>query len=354
MKKLETFRKKIDSYDQQILKLLSLRGKAAQEIGHIKKQSGSSILAPAREKAVYERLSRLNAGPFKNEAILSVFREIISATRALEQPLNVSYLGPEATFTQMAAVQQFGSSAHFVPESGIQNIFSSVEKGHSDFGVVPVENTTEGVVSHTLDLFVDSPLKICSEIILRVRQHLLSKENSLAKIKVVYSHPQALAQCRYWLSAHLPTASLCPVDSTSLAAKKAAGEKGSAAIASELASSCYRLPILEKEVQDQTQNYTRFLVIGYNQPDITGKDKTSILFVTHDEPGILYKTLAPLAKEKINLTKIESRPLKKRIWEYMFFVDLDGHINNPKVSRVLNGLKKQCSFFKILGSYPKA
>ena len=353
MKELNHLRTEIDSIDNQILKLLSERGKAAKAIGKIKKENGASIHSPAREQSIYDRLSRQNHGPYKDETVLSIFREIISATRALEAPLRVSYLGPEATFTHISAVNHFGSSATLIPESGIQNVFAEVEKGHSDFGVVPIENSTEGVVSHTLDLFLDSPLKICAEEILRVGHHLLSREDNLKKIKKIYSHPQAIAQCRNWLFTHLPNVAIRELESTSLAAKKASQEKGAGAIASELAASHYGIKILQKEIQDQAQNYTRFMIIGNHQPEPTGNDKTSVLFIAKDQVGILYRILEPLARAKVNLSKIESRPLKKRAWEYMFFVDLDGHMHNPRISKVLEKLKDKCSFFKILGSYPK-
>ncbi len=354
MNEINRLRNEVDELDRQILRLISERGLKAQAIGKIKKANGISIHSPGREQSIYDRLVKLNKGPFSNDSILSVFREIISTTRALEAPIKVSYLGPEATFTHIAAARHFGTQAMMIPGGGIQSVFSDVEKKHADFGVVPIENSTEGVVSHTLDLFVDSPLKICSEVVLRIAHHLLSREGDVKKIKTVYSHPHALAQCRNWLAAHLPQVKLKEVESTSQAARKAASEKGTAAIASELAASHYGLPILEKEIQDHVQNYTRFLVIGYEGPDKTGRDKTSILLIAKDEPGILFHILEPLAKAKINLTKIESRPVKKRAWEYMFFADLDGHADDQPVAAVLDQVKNQCAFFKILGSYPKA
>lgn len=354
MKEIVKHRKRIDEIDKEILKLISERGKEAKTIGRIKKKKGAAIHVPSREQLIYDRLTKLNKGPYKAEAIYSIFREIISATRALEAPTRISYLGPEATFTHMAAVRQFGSSAKQIPETGIESIFAEVENGHSDYGVVPIENSTEGVVSHTLDMFVDSNLNVCAEIVLKIYHHLLSRETSLGKIKKVYSHPHALAQCRQWLMAHLPNVTLKEVESTAQAARKAASEPKSAAIASELASNQYGITILKKQIQDQIQNYTRFLVIGNESPHKTGNDKTSILFISKDEVGVLHKILDPLAKARINLSKIESRPLKKRVWEYMFFVDLDGHISDKKISRALERVKKKCSLFKILGSYPKS
>ena len=354
MKQLNQLRKQIDKIDEQILKVLSQRGKLAQEIGKIKKDGGGAVHVPSREKMVFDRVTSLNKGPFKNEALLSIFREIISATRSLEAPLKISYLGPEATFTHMAAVSHFGSSAEMVPSSGIQAIFDDVEKGHSDYGVVPIENTTEGVVSHTLDLFADFSLQVCAEVVIRVSHHLLSAEPDLKKIKKVYSHPHALAQCRQWLARNIPHAVLKETESTAQAAEKAAREKNTGAIASVIASSVYGLPILKKEIQDQPHNFTRFLVIGHHAAGPTGRDKTSLLFTIRDEVGGLHKVLEPLALAGVNLTKIESRPLKKKAWEYMFFVDLDGHAGDERIATALEEVKKKCVVFKIIGSYPKS
>lgn len=354
MSNLDRLRKKIDETDQKLLELLSERGRAAQEIGKIKKSNGEVVHVPSREQEIYSRLSKLNRGPYSHESIRTIFREIISATRALEAPIKVSYLGPAATFTHMAAVHYFGSSAEFVKESGIQNVFAEVEKGHANYGVVPIENSTEGVISHTLDLFVDSELKICAEIVLRVRHHFLSFSEELSAVQKVYSHPHALAQCRNWILSHLPNVKLEEVESTAAAAERLSSEPLAAAIASEFAASRYGIPILEREIQDYNQNFTRFLVIGNDKPKKTGNDKTSVLFAAKDEVGVLHKILAPLAKAKINLTKIESRPVKKRAWEYVFFMDLDGHLEDKKITKALDSVKKRCSFFKILGSYPKS
>lgn len=298
-------------------------------------------------------MAKANRGPYSTPSILSIFREIISASRALEAPMKVSYLGPSATFTHLAAVSHFGSSADMIPSLGIQQIFDAVEKRHSDYGVVPIENSTEGVVSHTLDLFAESPLKVCAEVVLRVTHHLLSVEGSLKNIKVVYSHPHALAQCRRFLATRLTGVKLKEIESTAEAAKLASGKPGTAAIASEIASSCYKLPILQKEIQDESQNFTRFLVIGNHISGRTGNDKTSILFTINDEVGGLYKILAPFSKVGVNLTKIESRPLKKKVWAYMFFVDLDGHQQEGRVARAIREVQKKCLLFKVLGSYPK-
>lgn len=347
-------RGQIDSLDNQILDLISERGKLAKKIGRRKKKNGDTVHVPSREKKIYERLIKLNRGPYKSEAVVAIFREIISATRALEAPLKVAYLGPEATFTHLAAQNHFGSSAETVPVFSIPLIFEEVERGHADYGVVPIENSTEGVVSHTLDRFAETSLKVCGEVILRVAHHLLSHETGFSRIKKVYSHPHALAQCRKWLGIHLPHAVLKETESTAEAARKAASESGAAAISSKIASAVYRLPILEKEIQDLTQNYTRFLVIGTHAAGKTGEDKTSLLFIIHDEAGGLFKILEPLARAHINLTKIQSRPLKRKVWEYMFFVDMDGHVEDSRVARALEAVKRKCVLFQILGSYPKS
>jgi chorismate mutase/prephenate dehydratase len=254
----------------------------------------------------------------------------------------------------VGAAAGFGTSAEFVPQTNIAAVFSEVEKGHSEFGVVPVENSTEGVVNYTLDKFVESDLKICSEIIIGVTHHLLSRETDLAQVKRVYSHPQALAQCRQWISLNAPQAELKETDSTASAAKRVVSEPGSAAIASAFAADIFGLGVLVANIQDQAKNFTRFLVIGSSESDRTGDDKTSIVFVAKDQVGVLYRLLKPLADAHINLTKIESRPLKNKAWEYMFFVDMEGHISDTKLKKAIVKLQDKCEFFKVLGSYPKS
>lgn len=356
MASLSDLRKKIDQVDKDLIELLSQRGQLAHEIGQIKHKAGKAIFVPSREKKIYDRLAQLNKGPYKTESLISIFREIISATRSLEAPLKISFLGPEATFTHMAAEKYFGSSTELNPASNIRFIFEEVEKKHSDYGVVPIENSTEGVVSYTLDMFSSSTLSVCGEVVLPIAHHLMAKDiDDLSKIKTVYSHPHALAQCRQWLVAHLPKAQLKETDSTALAAKKASQTAYTAAIASDIAANVYQMSLLARNIQDQTRNFTRFLIIGPDQSSKpSGDDKTSILFRIKDEVGGLYKILSPLAKEKINLTKIESRPVKSKAWEYIFFVDLDGHYADPKIKKSLEKMKKACAFFRVLGSYPKA
>ena len=347
-------RSKIDDLDLKILKLLSRRGKYAKKIGEIKKGEGKKIYVPSREKQIFDYLVRSNEGPYTDAAIRAVFREIISATRALEQPIRVAFLGPDSTFTHLAAVEHFGHGALFEPKQDIALVFRDVETGRADFGVVPIENSTEGVVNYTLDKFVSSELKICSEIIVSISLHLMSTESDLKKIKRIYSHSHALAQCREWLAVHFNNIELFPLDSTAAAAEQSAQEPEAAAIASALAANNFGLTILAKNIQDQVNNYTRFLVLGDVQTSKTGHDKTSIAFIAKDKPGILYHLLKPLADAKINLTKIESRPLKTRVWEYMFFVDIDGHVSELRLQKAFAKLQAECVLFKVLGSYPKA
>ncbi|MBF0105518.1 MAG: prephenate dehydratase [Deltaproteobacteria bacterium] len=350
---IDKIRSKVDAVDTAILKLLSKRGGLAKKIGQIKKGSGKKIYVPSREKQIFDHLADLNRGPYTDAAVTSIFREIISATRALEQPIRVAFLGPESTFTHMAAVKHFGHGAILCSQTDISSVFRDVETCRADFGVVPIENSTEGVVNYTLDKFIDSELKICSEVVMSVGLHLLSAQTDAKKIERVYSHPHALAQCREWLGSHIPRAAWYQTESTSAAAEKAVQDKNAAAIASGLAADNYGLNILAKNIQDQINNFTRFLVLGEEQAERTGHDKTSIAFVTKDKPGVLFELLAPLAKAKINLTKIESRPLKTKVWEYMFFVDLDGHATEKRIQRAFEVLKEECVLFKILGSYPR-
>lgn len=351
-KDIVSYRNKIDRVDQQILKLLSERGKYVVEIGKIKKAMGSSFHVPERETKLLDSLKKANKGPYSNEAVETIYREVLSASLALESPLKVAFLGPEATFTHLAGIKKFGLSAKFQPQASIAKVFQEVSMGKANYGVVPIENSTEGVVSYTLDLLVEFPLKICGELKLPIIHNLLSNTKSLKEVKKVYSHPQALAQCRVWLDSHLPGVKTVEVASTAKAAEIASKEKGAAAIDSDYAASHYHLGILAKHIEDLSNNFTRFVVIAKNDCGPTGHDKTSVMFSAKDEVGILHKLLSPIAKEKINLTKIESRPLKGRAWEYIFFVDLDGHRENPKVKRALERMSKGCAFIKILGSYP--
>jgi chorismate mutase/prephenate dehydratase len=353
-KEIHRLRDEIDQIDRTILKALSLRGKKVVEIGKIKKALRSRFYVPEREENILNHLKRQNAGPFSNDAIQTIFREILSASLALESPLKVAYFGPEATFTHLAGIKRFGLSARFIPLPSIEDVFREITMKKADYGVVPIENSTAGVVSFTLDLFVEYPLKICGEVMLPITHNLLSNEKNLKSLKKVYSHPHAFPQCRLWLEAHLTGVKHVDVASTAKAAEMAAREKGAGAIASDYAATLYGLKILAKHIEDHPNNFTRFVVIGHQSCGRTGNDKTSVMFSTRDEVGVLYHLLGPLAKAKINLTKIESRPLKGRAWEYIFFVDMDGHQEDPRVNKALKAMARRCSFLKVLGSYPKS
>ena len=352
-KTLAPHRKKIDAIDEKILQLLQQRGKEVQAIGRIKQEKGADFHVPEREAVLLTRLRKKNQGPYSNQAIEAVFREILSASLALEAPLQVAYLGPEATFTHLSAIKHFGISARFLPQTSLRQVFEEVANHRVDYGIVPIENSTEGVVSHTLDLFMEFTLQICGEIQMEISHNLLSASKDLSQVKKVYSHIQALGQCRHWLEKNLPNAVQKAVASTARAAEMAQQEKGAAAIASAYAANIYALNILRKNIEDHPNNFTRFLVIGHKTPKPTGNDKTSVMFSMKDEPGVLFHVLKPLAAAGLNLTKIESRPLKKKTWEYVFFIDVDGHAEEANVAGALNKIQKVCSFVQILGSYPK-
>lgn len=352
-KSLPHHRKNIDEIDNKILELLSRRGKEVQAIGEIKQAKDSAFHVPEREATLLAKLKSRNKGPYSPEAVEGIFREIMSASLALEAPLHVAYLGPEATFTHLAAIRKFGISANLLPQTTLREVFEEVANSRVDYGIVPIENSTEGVVSHTLDLFMEFTLQIIGEIQIEVSHNLLAKSRDLKSIKKVYSHPHALGQCRHWLEKKFPKVTQKSVSSTAKAAEIAAKEKGAAAIASSYAANIYGLTLVRKHIEDHPNNFTRFLVIGKRPTSPTGRDKTSIMFSTKDEPGVLFKILEPLAKQKINLTKIESRPLKQRTWEYVFFIDLDGHSKDAKVRQAISKMEKVCSFVQVLGSYPK-
>jgi len=352
-KKLGDLRQKIDAIDDQILELLNRRSALVIEVGRLKAKNGLPFFVPSRERAIYDRLAASNPGPFPSTAIRSVYREIISASLSLEQPLSVAYLGPKATFTQEAAIRQFGLSARFVPAKSIPAVFDEVLRGRADYGVVPVENSNEGIVSHTLDMFLDSDLKIYAEILLEVSQSLLSLSGRLEDVQKVVSHPHALAQCRNWLEEHFPDVPQMDVSSTARAAEMAMEDGGCAALASEMAATLYGLRVIQRKIEDNPNNFTRFLVISRTSPQASGHDKTSLMFAVRDAPGILCRMLEPFSKRHINLTKIESRPIKKKAWEYVFFLDLEGQIGDPGIAAAVEELGSHCQFVKILGSYPR-
>ena len=351
---LKRLRDKIDTIDDRILELLNERARLVIEIGHIKTRNRQEYYSPERERQIYERLKRNNTGPIPDSAVRNIFREIISASLSLEKPLKIAFLGPYATFTHEAAMRHFGLSGEFIPKDEIADVFEEVEKGRADFGVVPVENTTEGAVDHTLDMFIKSNLKICAEIMLKISLALMNRSGKLKDIRRVSSNSHAIAQCAGWLKRNLPGVAVVDTASTALAAQKAAQDPAVAAIASEAAAATYDLKVVERNIEDHADNYTRFLVIGRKETKKTGTDKTSILFAIKDAPGALYRILRPFAQRNINLTKIESRPMKTKAWEYVFFLDMEGHITDKKIKAAIEKLEEQCSFLKILGSYPKS
>ncbi len=352
---LDQLRQEIDAIDNQLLELLNQRAKLVQHVGEIKaRRPGGSFFVPERELAIFERLSRRNPGPFSDEAIGRIFREIISASLALEQQQKIVYLGPEATFTHAAALKQFGQSARLVPARGIPVVFEEVERGRARYGVVPIENSNEGAVTHTLDRFVSSDVKIVAETYLEISHDLLSHTESLEQIKRVYSHPQAIEQCRHWLDNHLPGAAIQEVSSTARAAQIAAGEEFSAAIAGRPAALLYGLRVVAPRIEDNHNNFTRFLVIGHDTPKPTGRDRTSILFTFEDQPGILTRMLEPFRQRGLNLSKIESRPIKRKAWEYLFYLDIEGHIQEPAVAEAIEELRGFTQLLKHMGSYPSA
>jgi len=351
---IEESRQEIDRLDDEILRLLNERSHHVITIGKAKRQADPNALlhTPGREAAIVERLSKKNPGPFPNEAIRPVYREIMSASLSLEGRQTVAYLGPPATFTHLAALGKFGESAHYVPVSGIKEVFDEVERGRALYGVVPIENSTEGVVNYTLDMFIDSNLLIYGEVMQEVSHHLMSKSNTISDIKKVYSHPHALAQCRNWLETHLPHVPVAETPSTSRAAERCVEEPAAAAIASQLAADMYGLQILKTRIEDNINNFTRFLVLCKHISDPTGKDKTSIMLSVKDKAGALYDLLRPFASNGINMTKIESRPSRRKAWEYIFFVDVEGHMSEDRIRRTIDEIKPRCLFLKILGSYP--
>lgn len=353
MDEIKKLRQKIDLIDDRILSLLNKRANLAITIGKIKKKSLLNTYAPERERAIIERLVQKNKGPFPNDALKLIYREIFSVSRSLEEPLKVACLGPLATFTHLAAVKHFGTSAIYIPEESIKAVFETVSRDRAQFGVVPVENSTEGVVSYTLDMFMDFDLYISGEIMLEINHNLLSRSGDRSKIKRIYSHPQATAQCRRWLEKNMPEVEIIEATSTARAAELARDDEEGAAIAGDLAAQYYNLEFVERHIEDFKDNYTRFLVISKTMSPKTGKDKTSLMISLKDRPGALHDLLTPFKEQKINLTKIESRPSKTRAWQYIFFIDLEGHIEDRKVKIALEKVKEICIDFKFLGSYPR-
>jgi len=344
-------RKLIDKLDAQIVKLLNERTRSVLAIGEIKLKAGEEIYAPHRERAVLNRIGRLNQGPITSESLAAIYREIMSSALSLEKSMKIAYLGPEATFTHQAAIRRFGSSLRYASQKTISDVFTEVAKNRADYGVVPVENTTEGVVTHTLDMFVDSDLKIVAQIVLPV-QHCLITNFARSQIKKLFTHPQSLGQCRIWVQNNLPRVEIIETSSNARSAELATKEKNTAAIAGILAAEKYGLDVLEYDIQDNAANATRFLVLGRQCSPPTGHDRTSLMISITDKVGALHSALAAFRRYRINMTKIESRPSKRKAWEYFFFIDCDGHVNDRKVENALSRLGEHCNFVKVLGSYP--
>ena len=353
--RLKSIRARIDALDEQIQELISQRAAAAKEIADVKLSGGTEaeFYRPEREAAVLSRIQDRNRGPLSDEEMARLFREIMSACLALEQPLRIAFLGPRGTFTQSAALKHFGHSIQTEPVNSIPDVFQEVESGAAHYGVVPVENSTEGVITHTLDTFIKSPLRICGEVTLRINHQLLGRVK-LDAVKTVFSHQQSLAQCRGWLDRHLSGAKRVAVGSNAEAASMATTEPDSAAIAGETAAELYGLRTLAKNIEDEPGNTTRFLVIGRQRVPPSGRDKTSLLLATHNVAGGLHRLLTPLAAHNVSMSRIESRPSRQRIWEYVFFIDLEGHEEDDNVAKSLDALKQEAKLCKVLGSYPRA
>jgi chorismate mutase/prephenate dehydratase len=348
---LKKFRAQIDTIDDELLKLFNHRAKLAQQIGHAK--NGTAVLRPEREAQVLQRMVDANAGPLSAQSVSTLFTEIMSHCRALEEPLSVAFLGPQGTFSEAAVIKRFGQACKGVPCASIDEVFRKVESGEANYGVVPVENSTEGAIGRTLDLLLQSPLRMCGEVLLAVHQCLLSQDADLLKIKRVYSHPQSLGQCQDWLNTHLPHAERVSVASNAEAASLAAKEKHSAAIAGRQAAERFNIAVQAANIEDDPRNTTRFLVIG-NQDVASGRDKTSLVMSAPNRPGAVHDLLVPLAKHGVSMSKLESRPARAGLWEYVFFVDIEGHQTDARVAAALKELKDAAAFVKVLGSYPVA
>ena len=347
---LHDIRRKIDALDARLVKLISARAKIAQQVGKIK--NGTRVYRPEREAQVLRRVSALNKGPMPAAGLRRVYAEIMSACRALEDMMAVAYLGPQGTYSQEAAIRHFGGSIETRSCTTIDDVFKQVETGATGYGVVPIENSTEGAIGRTLDLLLTTPAKVCGEIMLPVRQCLMSKAKNPAHIKKVYSHTQSLAQCQHWLARHLPGAERIAVVSNAEAALLAARDTQSAAIASKTAAELYKLNLLARNIQDESRNTTRFLVLSREDAAPSGRDKTSLILSTRNVPGAIHDLLAPLAKNGVSMTRLESRPARTGVWEYVFYIDIEGHAHDARVAQALAAIGRKASFVKNLGSYP--
>jgi chorismate mutase/prephenate dehydratase len=357
--KLQAVRARIDQLDEQIQALITERARCAEEVARQKNIAGdnSEYYRPEREADVLRTVIKRNQGPLPDGEMARLFREIMSACLALQHPMTVAFLGPEGTYTQAAVYKQFGHSVNCLPLAAIDEIFREVEAGAVHYGVVPVENSSEGIVNHTLDMFLNSPLKICSEVEMRIHHCLLGrmeKRDGLSSVTAIHAHQQALAQCREWLNANLPGIPRYAESSNAEAARIAAEQVGAVAIAGEAAAEIYQLNVLASNIEDEPDNTTRFLVIGRKMPAASGHDKTSLLLSTPNRPGALQRLLAPLADKGISMTRIESRPSRRGTWDYVFFIDIEGHAQDPAIAAVLQELEKSAAMLKILGSYPRS
>lgn len=353
MNSLPYHREAIDQIDEKILKLLTERAEHVLAIGEIKKKEGLPVWVPERERIIYDRLKKLNISKLPDSAIRNIFREIISASIALEQVVKIGYFGLAGSFSNLAAIKRFGSSAKLIPLGSVRDVFEGVEKGRVNYGVIPIENTIEGVVNHSIDMFMDTSLFIVGEIFMEISQNLLNKTGRKSDIKHIYSHPHAIAQCRNWLYKNMTSIPVSAAESTAKAAEMAKDDESIAAIGSEMAEIVYDLRIIEKHIEDEPLNFTRFLVIGKNEMKLTGNDTTSIMFGIKDEPGALFKVLEIFKSGNVNMTKLESRPSKQKAWEYLFYANIDGHKDDGGLNKVLDELRKNVALFKVLGSYPK-
>ena len=355
--RLAAIREQIDSLDDNILQLINQRAACAQEVAQIKRATvgETHFYRPEREAQVLRRVLANSKGPLDSEEMARLFREIMSACLALEEPLTIAFLGPEGTFTQAAALKHFGNSVKTLALPAIDEVFREVEAGGAHYGVVPVENSTEGVINHTLDMFMTSPLKISGEVEIRIHQHLIGLAGvDLEQVDTVYSHQQSLAQCREWLDANLPSAERIAINSNAEAARLARETPGTVAIAGETAAQIYGLDLLARNIEDEPDNTTRFLIIGKQSVPPSGHDKTSLLVSTPNKPGALYHLLEPLARNRVSMTRIESRPSRRGMWDYVFFVDIAGHAEEENVQQAFTELSSESSLFKVLGSYPVA
>jgi chorismate mutase/prephenate dehydratase len=354
MEDLQNIREEIDGIDRQVVNLLSRRAALAQAIGKLKGQDGRPFFTPERERQIFEQLASMNPGPLNERQLQAIFREIISAARALEKPLKAAFWGPLGTFSHVASIQSFGGSSEMMPVESIHEVFLAVEHGEADYGVVPVENSLAGVVPETLDSFPLTNVKICAELYVQIHHHLVSVETDRSAIKQVFSGPQPTGQCRKWLRTNLPEAEIVEVVPTAKAAERALNTPGSAAIANRLGAELVGIPILESNIQDSASNRTRFLVVGFNEPAQTGRDKTSLMFNLRNQPGELYRALGALYEHGVNLQMIESRPAQRSQFEYLFFIDCIGHRTDENMNRAIEALRASALETVVLGSYPSA